>query len=132
MASIVVNRGLQVMVGRLSNTADGFDFLQSLAVDDSASAFTATDTDLGSPANVEVNDFDATPTRSAQTVTHITTFAVGEANFTIRRISLHNAAAASVTGASTTLCAGIDGQSLTKTSDFSITFTIRNTATDNS
>ncbi len=132
MATIVVNRGLQVAVGRLSSTADSFAALQSMAVDDRSTAFVATDTSLGSPANVAAKAFDATPTRSAQTVTHETTFATTEANFTIRRISLHNAAAGSVNGTSTTLCMGVDGQSLTKTSDFSVKFILRVTTTDQS
>lgn len=132
MASIIVNRGLQVIGGRASNTADSFDYIRSMSVDDSAVAFTATDTTLGSPTNEADADFDTTPTRSAQTVTHVATFGTGVANFNIKRIALHNAAAASVTGSSTTLCAGIDGQSLTKTSDFSMTITVKITYTDNS
>jgi hypothetical protein len=130
MASIIVNRGLQVTGGILSGTADAFAALQSLAVDDDTDAFGSTDTTLGSPASVAVVAFDSTPTRSGQTVTHLGTFAVGAANFTIKRISLHNAASGSVSGSSTTLYGGIDGQSLTKTSDFTITFTIRITQTN--
>jgi hypothetical protein len=132
MSSIVVNRGLQVTGGILSGTSDSFGALQTLAVDDGVSAFVAGDTTLGSPGSVAVVAFDSTPTRSAQTVTHLGTFAVGAANFTIKRISLHNAVSGSVSGSSTTLYGGIDGQSLTKTSDFTITFTIRITQTDNS
>ena len=132
MPSLIVNRGLQILVGRLSQTADAFNELRSMAVDDGASAFVAGDTDLGSPANLQVNDFDATPTRSAQTVTHVATYASGEANFEVRRISLHNDDAANVNGASTTLFGGIDGQSITKTSDFTMTITVNVTVTDNS
>lgn len=135
MAAIVVNRGLQVFVGRASNTADSFAAIQSMSVDDSSNAFTATDTALndgGAVANEADADFDATPTRSAQTTTHIATFGTGAANFTIRRVALHNDTAANVTTSSTTLTAGIDGQSVTKTSDFSSTITVKITATDNS
>jgi hypothetical protein len=132
MASIVVNRGLQVTGGILSGTADSFGALQSLAVDDDSDAFVAGDTTLGSPSSVAVVAFDSTPTRSAQTVTHLGTLATGAGNFPIRRISLHNAASGSVSGSSTTLYGGIDGQSLEKSSDFTITFTIRITQTDSS
>lgn len=132
MASIIVNRGLQTIVGRASGTADGFAAWQSISVDDSATALTAGTTTLGSPVNVETNDFDATPTRSAQTVTHLVTFTTAEANFEIKRIVIHNAAAASVTGASTTVVAGVDGQSITKTSGFALELELRHTATDNS
>ena len=103
-----------------------------MSVDDSGTAFTTTDTDLGSPVNLQVNDFDATPTRTAETVSHVATYDTGEANFTVARIALHNDTAANVTGSSTTLFGGIDGQSITKTSDFSMTITIDITYTDNS
>jgi len=135
VASIVVNRGLQVIGGRASSTADSFAAIQSLSVDDSSNAFAAGDTALnsgGAVSNEADADFDATPTRSSQTVTHVATFGTGVANFTIRRVALHNAAAASVSASSTTLVAGIDGQSLTKTSDFSMTFTVTVEYSDNS
>lgn len=132
MASIVVNRGLQVIGGRASNTSDGFTEFLSMTVDDSGTAFTATDTTLGSPSNIEANAFDSTPARTNQTVSHVTTYQTGEANFNVKRISIHNLAAGSVTGSSTSLCAGIDGQSVTKNSDFTMTITVDITYTDNS
>lgn len=98
-----------------------------MSVDDSTVAFTDTDTALddgGVVSNEADVDFDATPTRSGQTVSHVATFGTGVANFTIKRIALHNAAAASVTTASDTLVAGLDGQTFGKTSSFSITFTL--------
>lgn len=125
MASIIVNRGLQVIGGRASNTADAFTEILSMAVDDRAVSITATDTALGSPTNVFAKAFDATPTRSSQTITHITTFAISEGNFDWKRITLHNAAAGSVNGTSTTLVAAVDNQSLTKNSDFSIQVTLK-------
>lgn len=90
-------------------------------------AFAAGDTALntgGAVANEFGAAFDSTPTRSGQTVTHLMTIPVGSGNFTIRRIALHDDTTANVTTSSTTLFAGVDGQSLTKTSDFSIAFTI--------
>lgn len=127
MASLIVNRGLQVIGGRASNTADAFAAIQSMAVDDGTSAFAAGHTALNAtttPSNFVAADFDATPTRSGQVVSHAVTFATTEANFAIKRISLHNAAAASVSVSSTTLVGGIDNQSLTKTSDFTLTLTV--------
>lgn len=132
MASIIVNRGLQVIGGRASATADSFQAVQTMAVDDSTTSFSAANTSLGSPTNVVAKGFDVTPTRSAQTITHSSSFTTAEANFTIRRISLHNAASGSVTGSSTTLFSGIDGQSIAKTSDFSMTITVQISYSDNS
>lgn len=132
MASRIVNRGLQVIGGRASNTVDAFAAILSMSVDDSSTAFAAGDTALnsgGAVTNEADLDFDATPTRSSQTVSHIATFGTGSANFTIRRIALHNAAAASVSTSSVTLVAGIDGQSLAKTTDFTLAITVRITYT---
>ncbi|WP_373092348.1 hypothetical protein [Zhongshania sp.] len=133
MASKIVNRGLQVIGGRASNTADAFAAIQSLAADDGTVAFAAAHTAInsgGAVTNQADVDFDATPTRAGQVITHVATFPTGSANFTIRRLSLHNAAAASVSASSTTLVSGIDGQSLTKTSDFSLEVTITITYAD--
>lgn len=135
MAAKIVDRGLQVLVGRASNTADSFDEIQTLSVDDSSVAFAAGDTALddgGAVSNQYDLVFDATPTRTDETTTHVATIPVGSGNFTIRRVSLHNAASGSVSTSSDTLIAGIDGQSLTKTSDFTMEFTITITLTDNS
>lgn len=126
MASIVVNQGLQ-RIGINASQATGYAagrYIRSMAVDDSATAFTATTTTLGSPTNEADVDLDSTPSIAAQTVTHVATFGTGVANFNIKRISLHDDTAANVTGSSSTLVAGIDGQSLTKTSDFSMTITV--------
>ena len=124
MAAIVVDRGLQVIGGRASSTGDAFAAIQAMAVDDSVTAFDAGDTSLGSPTTEADSNFDSTPTRSAEEVSHVATFGTGVV-LTIRRISLHNAAAASVTGSSTTLVAGIDAQALTKTADFTLTLTVK-------
>lgn len=117
---LIVDRGLQVIGGRASNTADSFDFIQTLAVDDSSTVFSVEHTNLLSPANVYDQGFDTTPTRSGQTITHTSTIPTGSGNFVIRRVSLHNAASGSVTGSSDTLVAGIDSVNLTKTSDFTL------------
>lgn len=129
MAAIITNRGLQVIAGRASNTSDGFLEIDTMSVDDRAVAFAAGDTQLGAPANEFDKAFDAPPTRAGQVVSHLSTFATGEANFTIRRVALHNEIPANVSGTSATLVAGIDGQSLTKTSDFSLAITVKLTYT---
>lgn len=132
----VVNRGLQITGGRTFNTADAFAAVQSMSVDDNASNFAAADTALntsrGAITNVFAQNFDATPTRSNQTISMTTTLATGNANFTIKGVALHNITSASVTASSTTLFAGIAGQSITKTSSFSLAITLSVLYTDNS
>lgn len=131
MASIVVNQGL-LRTGQQTFESTNYNAarnVQTMSIDGSATAFTATDTSLGSPANLFDKVFDATPTESGQTISCVTTYATGEGNFTIRRIALHDDTAANVTGASTTLYSGVDAQSITKTSDFSAAITLQTTFT---
>jgi hypothetical protein len=131
MASLIVNRGLQIIGERASGITQ--TAITSMSIDDSSTAFAAGDTALnsgGAVTNEADADFDATPTRSSQTVSHVATFGTGVFNTNvIRRIALHNAAAASVSSSSTTLIAGVDGQSLTKNSSFSVTITLKITYT---
>lgn len=134
MAAIVVNQGLQTIGERASFVTPTFGRIQTISVDDQSSAFLATDQDLDRAGGLTVtNMFDQAispdPTRSSQTISHITTIPTGSGNFTIRRIALHNDTAANVSTSSNTLVAGVDGQSLTKTSDFTITFTLKLTYT---
>jgi hypothetical protein len=132
MASLIVNRGLQVIGGRASNTADAFLEIDVMAVDDATEAFLAADTKMndGTGFTQEFDAaFDSTPARTNQTVAHIMTIPTGSGNFTIRRVSLHNALAGTVDGTSNTLVGGVDGQSLTKTSDFTLTITLNLTYT---
>ena len=127
MAAIVVDQGLNRIADTASQTS-GYSasrYIRTMAIDDSATAFTAVTTTLGSPSNLYDQAFDSAPTRSGQVVTHVTTIAAGNGNFTIRRTSLHDDTTANVTGSSTTLVAGIDGLSLTKTSDFTLSLTLR-------
>lgn len=137
MAAIVVNQGL-LRIGQQAFESTNYNAarnIQTLSIDDSSNAFAATDTALdsgGSVTNEFDQAFDSTPTESAQTITTVTTIASGDGNFTVRRIALHDDTAANVSSSSTTLCAGIDGQSLTKTSDFSLELTITMAFTDNS
>lgn len=125
MGAIVPNQGLQVIGDRASGINGPPAAILSMSVDDSATALAAGTTTLSSPTNMLAKAFDATfPSRAAQTVSHKTTYEKTEANFTVKRVVLHNIAAGSVTGTSTNVIAGIDGQSLTKTSAFKLAFTI--------
>lgn len=105
-------------------------FIQTMSVDDQASAFLVTDLDLDRSGGLTVsNSFDQaliTNTRAGSTeiVSHVTTIPTGSGNFTIRRVALHDDTAANVTVSSDTIVAGIDGQSLAKTSDFTMTITV--------
>lgn len=135
----VVNRGLQVTGGRTFNTADAFAAVQALGIDDATGNFEAAHTAIngtGGTARTITNsffqNFDATPTRSNQTITMVTTIPTGSGNFTIRGISLHNNTSGSCTTSSTTLFAGIAGQAITKTSSFSLAITLSVLYSDNS
>lgn len=141
MADIVVAQGLQrdaVNSDRATGTGVTFAserYVRTMSVDDSSIAFATGHTALnsgGAVSNAFDAAFDATPTRSNQTVTEVMTVPTGSGNFTIRRIAGHDDTAANVTTSSTTLHWGIDGQSLTKTSDFSLAITVTRTYTDNS
>lgn len=135
-----MNRGLQILLGIAFATADAFATIQSMAVDDNASNFAATDTaantSRGAVTNIVGVNFSPTPTRSNQTVTFIATYpASGTGNFngnTIKGISIHNVTGTSVTASSASLVAGIAvNQSIAKTSSFAIAITGTATLTDN-
>lgn len=141
MASIVVNQGLQ-RIGVQSSQATGSPVtynvarqIQVMSLDDQSSAFLATDLDLDRSGGLTVsNAFDQAlspaPTRTGQVITHVTTYATGVGNFTTRRLALHDDTAGNVTTSSDTLVSGVDGQSLTKTNDFTMTPTLKLTYTN--
>ncbi len=145
MASLVVNNGLQrigvqasqaSISGGSGPTYNAARQIQTMSVDGQASAFLSTDYDLDRNGGLTVtNEFDqvlTTPTRAGgglgvagfATVGHSTTIPTGSGNFTIIRIALHDDTATNVTTASDTLVAGVDGQSLAKTVDFTMTPTL--------
>lgn len=137
MAALVFTNGLRRIGVQASQatcatgpTYSATRFIQTLSIDDQASAFINTDLSLNRSGGLTVtNEFDQalnTNTRagSTQIVSHSTTIPTGSGNFTIRRIALHDDTATNVTTSSETLVAGIDGQSLTKTSDFTMTITV--------
>jgi hypothetical protein len=130
MATLMTTLGLQRVAVQASQATAGSGptygagrAIQTMSVDDSSVAFTAADTNLaaGGPVTNEFDKaFDATPTRSGQTVSHVMTLATGDYNQTIRRIALHDDTPANVTTSSTTLVAGIDGLSLVKNTSFTL------------
>lgn len=131
MASLIVNQGLQ-FIGELASFVTPPGRIQTMSVDDATGAFAAANTKLNDAAGFTQEfdaAFDSNPTRSGQTITHVMTVPTGSGNFTIRRIALHNASAATVDGTTATLVGGVDGQALTKTADFSLAITMRLTYT---
>lgn len=136
MAAIVVNQGLQ-RVGINASVVGGGSaigssqsitrYIMTMAVDDNATGFSASHTNLLSAGSI-TNEFDqlltALATRSGQAITHVTTYATTDANFTIKRVSLHDDTATNTTTTSTTLVCGVDGQTLGKTSDFTLAITL--------
>lgn len=130
MTNLIVNRGLQLALDRAFNL--GGNAVRGIVVDDSTTAISATTTSF-SGTNIEANDFNATPSRVAQTVTAEATFSPTEANFTHRRIALTDQAP--TTSGSVTIYGGIDSLSssgIVKSSDFSVKHIIRHTATNDS
>lgn len=134
MASRVVLQGLQRIADTASQTS-GYSsarYIRTMSWDIGTTGFAAGHTklndsaDVGATSNTHYFDqaFGATPTRSAEIVSHVSTLAVGDGNFLIKRVALHDDTAANVTNSSTTLVAGVDGQSLTKTSDFTLATTL--------
>ena len=124
MASLVVNRGLQLIGNRASGiTGANSSAMITMVADSKVTALASTNTTIAA-STFRAKAFDSTPTRSNQTVSHVTTFTTTQANFVIRRLTLHNLAAASVTSNSSSLIAGIDGQALTKTTSFSLAVTL--------
>lgn len=138
MAALIFNQGLD-RVAINASQATGYSssrYIRTMSVDDNSNAFAASDTSLNRGGALTVTNMfdealDATPgAPSSRVVTHTMTIPAGSGNFTIRRIALHDDTAANTTTSSTTLVAGIDGQSLTKTSDFSMAITVTVTYSD--
>lgn len=134
MTNLFFNQGLLFAAGRLSDTVEAFTPIDSMSVD-SGAAFVNATTNLGGPAAslFAIKNFDSTPTvvsgANFATATHITTFNTGDANFTIRRIALHNAISGTASSGTNTLVCGTDGQSFGKTTDFSLAITYKYTMT---
>lgn len=137
MAAIIVNQGLQVAGDRIAGINGPPAAYQSMAWDNATGAgntFLAAHTKLNDRAGattVTASAMDATfPSRSGQVVSYQATIPAGTYNgTTIGRVSIHNIAAASVSLSSTTLCVGIDQQSILKSADFALTTLIQVTHT---
>lgn len=98
-------------------------FRQAMSFDDSATAFTAASTNLGSPTTLISKA--TTNTRTGNVAKYVGVLGTGDFNgVTIRRFALHNIAAGSVTGTSATVELGVDGQGIVKGSTFSLTVTL--------
>lgn len=123
MASLITNTGLQTSLdltfGIGCETA-----IDAMGISDFGCIAAGTTT-IAAATNKDVNSFDATPTRCAQTVSAVATFSTSEGNFTITTITLHNDGAGAFTG----VYGGIDNQSITKTTDFTLTITMNITYT---
>lgn len=119
MASIITDQGLEDSLD-MTFGITAQDAVDAMGVSDFG-GINATTTSIAAASNKEVNVFDSTPTRSGQEVTCVATFGTSEANFNITDITLHNDGV----GANTGVFGGIDNQSLTKTSDFSLTITLK-------
>lgn len=125
MASLVPNQGL-IRTGKQTFQSTNYNvarYVRVASFDDSTTALSSSTTQLGSPSNEFDAAFDATPTESSQTVITVTTIPTGSGNFTIKRLIEHDDTAANVTGSSTTVFGGVDAQSLTKDSSFSLAVT---------
>lgn len=111
-------------------------YLMTMSVDDNSSNFAAADTALNTSRGAITNEadqlLDALASIASQTISFTTTFATGTANFVHRGLAWHDDTATNVTTSSTTLLAGIAGQSITKSSSFSLAYTGQITFTDNS
>jgi hypothetical protein len=123
--------GIQASQATTYSSAAGSDLraIQVMSVDNSATALADSTTTLGSPGSEFDQVFDAQPTTATDatsaTITHITTYGTANGNFAISRVILHDDTTTNVTGTSTTVVAGVDAQSLTKTSDFTLAITLR-------
>lgn len=124
MAKRFTNQARQVLLDRWANINGPPAAVQSMSVDDSTTLLNDSTTNLGSPANLAAVAFDSL-TRSGQTLTAVATFGTGAANFTHRRIVLHNIASGSVTGTSATVMIGHDQQTINKNSSTSIAYSMQ-------
>lgn len=124
MAKIVTNIGKQVILDRAFSLSGPPAAILCGSVDDSTTLLAASTTTLSSPSNFNADDFDSV-SRSGQTVTVTFSFGTSVANYTHKRLVLHNIAAASVTGTSANVIGGHDQQSIAKNSSTTVTYTMQ-------
>lgn len=133
MASLVVQRG-RLRAGQQMYQSTNYGatrHVQVMSVDIGATVFATGHTKLNDSADVTESAasyfdkaFDGVPTESVATITSVCTLATGEGNIVIKRIAQHDNTAANVSASSVSLVAGIDGQTLGKTADFSLSLTL--------
>lgn len=132
MANLIVTQGLGFAADILAGINGPPAKVQSMSVDDGG-AFAAGNTKLNDGAGFTqfvAVAMDATfPSRAGAVLSFQGTFSTSQGNFGIKRVALHNIAFGSVTASSATLFGGVDTQSLTKTSDFSLTLKVNITFT---
>lgn len=121
MASIITAQGLEEagkVIAALSTRT-----VRTMSFDDQSTGFTSAATklnDAGAVATFVCSPCTAT-TVGTQTVRYEATLTTAQFNGqTVRRFGLHFDTTANVTTASNTLYGGIDGQSIAKTSDYSL------------
>lgn len=115
-----------------STNYDAARNVQVMSVDIGTTVFAAAHTKLNDSADVTESAasyfdkvFDGVPTESVATITTVCTLTTAEGNIVIKRIAQHDNTAANVTASSVSLVAGIDGQTLGKTADFSLALTLQ-------
>lgn len=118
MASRVTDQGLQDSLDNSFGIAAS-DPVDAMGISDFG-AIAAGTTSIAAAANKDVNLLSSA-TRTGQTVTVVGVWGTGEGNFTITTITLHNDGGGAFTG----VYGGVDNQSLTKTSDFILTITMK-------
>jgi hypothetical protein len=122
VAKITVNQGLQVSIDNDYGNA-AVNIIDAMAVSDFGTLLAGT-TSIAAATNKDANALTSS-TRSGQVNTAIGDWTTGEANFAITTITLHRGGA----GVFTDVYGGIDGQSLTKNSDFALKITLTDTRT---
>ena len=125
MAKVVATQAHERTADQLFQTtgADAARYFRTISVDDSASAFTAGTTDLGSPANEY--DADATAAEVSNGRKRLTiVIPAGSGNFNIKRVAVHDDTAANVSGSSSTFAYGFSGHSVTKDANTELTVSL--------
>lgn len=117
MASKIVDQGLQKSLDATFGIGVA-DPVDAMGVSDFGTLLAGT-TSIAAAVNKDVNALDSPPTRAGNVVTCVGLWGTAEANFTITTVTLHHDGA----GVNTGVYGGIDGQSIAKTSGFSLRIT---------
>ena len=123
MARITVNQGLQESLDNEWGL-QALDAIDAMCVSNFGT-LSSTTTTVAAATSKDANGLDAGTSRTNQTVTVTATWGTGEANFQITTVTLHRDGVGAFTG----VYGGVDGQSVTKTVDFSLKITMTDTRT---